>query len=234
MSVRKIAIAVVALLSLSACGGDTESTAGADDSTGPVPTESPSTTTTTVAPTTTTRPPECEGDERERRNQKGDGSYDQYVCVDGTFVFKRTVLPTTTTSLPPLTREACLETPPEGVFAKDSGAYVGRCLHFWAYVFQFDANTGPCSFLGRYGSGAYNDWYDFGEAIVRVDGERDGGALPPGVPRGTCDLLTPIVADDLVEVWAVAESVDSYSTTGGGSNTYTVFKIVDIVKYGSS
>lgn len=232
MSVTKSAIAALALLSLSACGGNPESSAEAGSSNTPVSAEAPSTTTTTVP--TTTRPPECQGDEREQRNNKSDGSYDQYVCVDGAFVFKRTVLPTTTTTQPPLTREACMETPPEGVFGKDAGAYVGRCLHFWSNVFQFDANTGPCSFLGKYGSGAYNRWYDFGDAIVRIDGERDGEVLPPGVPRGTCNLLTPIVEDDLVEVWAVAESVESYSTTAGGSNTYTVFKIIDIVKYGSS
>jgi hypothetical protein len=118
-----------------------------------------------------------------------------------------------------LTRADCTTTPPDGQFQKDSTAWTGQCLHFWAYVFQFDANTGPCSFLADYGSAAYNYNFKFSDAIIRVDGGRH------------CDLMGPVVESDMIEVWAVANGVESYSTTIGGSNTYTVFDLVDVTVY---
>ena len=83
----------------------------------------------------------------------------------------------TETKAAPLTRASCTETPPDGQFQKDSTDSLGRCLHFWAYVFQFDANTGPCQFLAHYGSKKYSYNFEFSDAIIRVD----GGA--------NCDLL---------------------------------------------
>lgn len=118
-----------------------------------------------------------------------------------------------------LSRADCTATPPDGQFQKDSTAWTGQCLHFWAYVFQYDANTGPCSFLGNYGSTAYRYGYKFSDAIIRVDGgER-------------CDMLGPVVEGDMIEIWAVATGVESYSTTIGGTNTYTVFQLVDVTVY---
>lgn len=119
----------------------------------------------------------------------------------------------------PLIRTDCTATPPDGQFQKDSTAWTGQCLHFWAYVFQFDANTGPCSFLGNYGSTAYRYGYKFSGAIIRVDGGQ------------RCDLLGPVVEGDMIEIWAVASGVESYSTTIGGTNTYTVFQLVDVTVY---
>ena len=121
---------------------------------------------------------------------------------------------------PPLTRDQCVDTPEQGQFQKDSRAYLGQCLHFWASVFQFDANTGPCSFLASYGSAPHDRNYEFGDGIVRID----GGIM-------NCGLLGPVVDDSLVEVWAKALDVESYSTTIGGTNTYTVFEVVDIAVY---
>jgi hypothetical protein len=125
----------------------------------------------------------------------------------------------TETKAAPYNRDTCTETPPEGQFQKDSSDSLGRCLHFWADVFQFDANTGPCTFLGHYGSAPHNRNYQFSDAIIRVDG---------GV---RCNLLDPVVEDSLVEVWAVNAGIESYNTTFGGTNTYTVFQLVDIVAY---
>lgn len=125
----------------------------------------------------------------------------------------------TQTKAAPPTRATCTVTPPEGQFQKDSTATKGQCLHFWATVFQFDANTGPCSFLGDYGSSPHRRNYEFSDAIIRVD----GGA--------SCALLGPVVEDSLIEVWAVNTGVESYDTTAGGSNTYTTFDLVDVVVY---
>lgn len=119
----------------------------------------------------------------------------------------------------PLNRTDCIATPPDGQFQKDSTAWTGQCLHFWAYVFQYDANTGPCSFLGNYGSTAYRYFYRFSDAVIRVDGGQ------------RCDLLGPVVEGDMIEIWAVASGVESYSTTIGGTNTYTVFELVDVTVY---
>ena len=77
-----------------------------------------------------------------------------------------------------------------------------------------------CSFLGHYGSSPHDNFLDFSDAIVRVD----GGML--------CGFLDPIVQDDLVDVWAKNVGVESYTTTIGGSNAYTVMELVDIVRYG--
>ena len=119
----------------------------------------------------------------------------------------------------PLTPEDCPSTPEQGQFQKDSTAYTGQCLHFWGNVFQFDANTGPCSFLGKYGSSPWEQNYEFSDAIIRVD----GGA--------NCGLLGPVVDGSFVEVWAKATGTESYSTTIGGTNTYTVFEVVNIAVY---
>jgi hypothetical protein len=124
------------------------------------------------------------------------------------------------TKAAPLTRDNCQETPPEGQFQKDSTSSLSRCLHFWAYIFQFDANTGPCKFLAWYGSSPHRRNYEFSDAIIRVDGE------------DRCDLLGPIVEGTTVEVWAVNNGTQSYDTTAGGSNTYTQFSVVDITEYG--
>jgi hypothetical protein len=124
------------------------------------------------------------------------------------------------TKAAPLTRDNCQETPPEGQFQKDSTSSLSRCLHFWAYIFQFDANTGPCSFLAYYGSSPHRRNYEFSDAIIRVDGEDN------------CELLGPIVEGTTVEVWAANNGTQSYDTTAGGSNTYTKFSVVDIAEYG--
>jgi hypothetical protein len=134
-----------------------------------------------------------------------------------------------------VTKEQCEETPPQKIFVKDSRATEGRCLHFWARVFQFDQNTGPCNFLAKYGDAPHRRWSDFGDAIVSVEGLRGEGGVVNGVsiPGETCALLAEIVEDDLVEIWGVNVTTESYSTTSGGSNTYTLFAIIDIIKYGS-
>lgn len=129
--------------------------------------------------------------------------------------------PPTTLPPPPLTRQDCTATPEQLQFQKDSLATQGLCLHFWAYVFQFDANTGPCAFLGYYGSGPQNRNYKFSDAIIRVEGNA----------YTNCGLMGPVVDGSFVEVWAVNDGNESYDTTAGGSNTYTKFSLVDIAVY---
>jgi hypothetical protein len=132
-----------------------------------------------------------------------------------------TTPPTTLPAPPPLTRQDCTATPEQLQFQKNSLATQGLCLHFWAYVFQFDANTGPCAFLGYYGSGPHNRNYNFSDAIIQVEGNA----------YTNCGLLGPVVDGSFIEVWAVNDGTESYDTTAGGSNTYTKFSLVDIAVY---
>lgn len=148
-----------------------------------------------------------------------------------------TVPPTTTAPAPVLTKDMCVETPPQATFQKDGGATIGQCLHFWATVFQFDANTGPCAFLASYGSSPFRRNYEFSNAIIKVEGLKGAGITVPAVagkvqlPNDSCTQLGPIADGDEVEVWAINLGQQSYSTTTGGSNTYTLFGLVDAYKY---
>jgi hypothetical protein len=158
----------------------------------------------------------------------------------------KTTTTTTTTTLPPLpvlSRDYCTNTPPDGIFTKDGNATKGQCLHFWANIFQFDANTGPHQFLGRYGDTSHYRNYQYSDATVSIecidamdeDTWRsftltqgfEAYAIPP---QNTCALLAPIAQDDMVEIWAVNWGTASYSTTMGGTNSYTQFVLVDIAK----
>jgi hypothetical protein len=146
---------------------------------------------------------------------------------------------TTTTTIPApiLTKEMCTETASEGQFSKDSISLVGTCMHFWAYVFQFDANTGRCSLLARYGDGPARYNFDFEGGTIRVDGSTGPGKVVQSnagrvqLPPNSCVQLGPIVEGDKIEIWGLVQGVQSYSTTAGGSNTYTVIDLVDAYKY---
>lgn len=202
-------VAVLVIAGLAGCGGSSDGTASSAESN-----SKPKRTTTTQ---------------------------ELWTCDDGTQRSDASECPTTTTTtLPPvpvLTRANCTETPPDGVFEKDSASTKGRCLHFWANIFQFDSNTGKCQFLGKYASGPRQYSFEFSGATIRVDGSE--GPLPvtvdgaPGTaPPNSCALLAPIVADDKVEVWGISDGTDSYDTVSGGSNSYTIIKLVDIRKVG--
>ena len=158
----------------------------------------------------------------------------------------KTTTTSTTTTLPPLavlSRDYCTNTPPDGIFTKDGNATKGQCLHFWANIFQFDANTGPHQFLGHYGDTSHYRNYQYSDATVSVecidamdeDTWRaftltqgfEAYAIPP---QNTCALLGPFAQDDMVEIWAVNWGTASYSTTMGGTNSYTQFVLVDIAR----
>jgi hypothetical protein len=131
----------------------------------------------------------------------------------------------------------CTETPVQGVFLKDSGSSKGECLHFWATVFQFDANTGPCALLARYGDKAYRNSYQFTGGIVRIEGLKgpsvavDSSSGSVLLPNDSCNQLRPIIEGNQIEVWGINTGTSSYSTTAGGGNTYTKFGLVDAYKY---
>ena len=126
----------------------------------------------------------------------------------------------TITKQAPPSRATCTVEPPTGQIAKGSAPWTGQCVHFFAAVFQFDTNTGPCDFLGNYSSTRENRSYNFEGGTVRVSADTTN-----------CDLLTPVVEDSLVEVWALVQGDESYDTTIGGTNTYTVMQLVDIEVY---
>jgi hypothetical protein len=146
---------------------------------------------------------------------------------------------TTTTTLPApiLTKEMCTETASEGQFMKDSAALVGTCMHFWANVFQFDSNTGKCSLLAKYGDGPARYNFDYDGGTIRIDGSTGLGDVVQSsagrvqLPSDSCVQLGPITQGDNIEVWGIVLGVESYTTTMGGSNTYTEIGLVDAYKF---
>ena len=156
-----------------------------------------------------------------------------------TTVVRTTLPPTTTTTAAPapvLTTADCTEMPPDGMLAKDGGAYKGQCLHFWAHVFQFDAATGPCSLMGNYDTSWHRYNFEYGNTIVMVSGGNGPGRVVQGtsgrvqLPTSSCVQLGPIAEDDNIEVWGIVEGVESYSTKAGGTNQYLKIGLVDAYK----
>jgi hypothetical protein len=51
------------------------------------------------------------------------------------------------------------------------------------------------------------------------------------LPPDSCVQLGPIIQGDNIEVWGIVLGVESYTTTRGGSNTYTEIGLVDAYKF---
>ena len=106
---------------------------------------------------------------------------------------------------------------------KDPDAYTGTCVHFWANISQYDANTGVCSFRAGLSAVRSTYWLDYsGNAMFLTDSDTD------------CPELDGIDVDDFIEVWAIGSGSLTYDTTIGGSATATLWTIdvVELVKKG--
>ena len=106
---------------------------------------------------------------------------------------------------------------------KDPDAYTGTCVHLWANISQYDANTGVCSFRAELSAVRSTYWLDYsGNAIFLTDSDTE------------CPELDGIDVDDFIEVWAIGSGSYTYDTTIGGSATATLWSIdvVELVKKG--
>ena len=124
-----------------------------------------------------------------------------------------TEMSTTTTTALPMTYET-LSDRDWKLLVKNPNASIGKGVMVSAYIFQFDANTGPTTFLanGFYSASVRNS---YGGDIIRIDGsESDLAALLQG-DKVTCEC-------------AVLGSY-SYDTKAGGSNTAIWFLAKSVV-----
>ena len=106
---------------------------------------------------------------------------------------------------------------------KDPDAYTGTCVHFWAHISQYDANTGVCSFRAGLSADRSTYWLDYsGNAMFITDSDAE------------CPELDGIDVDDFIEVWAIGSGSLTYDTTIGGSATATLWSIdvVELVEKG--
>lgn len=100
---------------------------------------------------------------------------------------------------------------------KSPDRYIGKGYVLWACIWQFDAATGPGSFLAQASNRKLSYWW--------TDGENawfDGSAAK----------LADFVEDDVVYMKVVVEGSYSYDTQAGGNTTVPQFRIVSISRKG--
>lgn len=99
----------------------------------------------------------------------------------------------------------------------------GNCYTENILIWQFDANTGPCSFLGYFShSRRYGGEIDTLSQYGYTDDPYAQWAIQ------VCPELNTVFADDFIVVDAVYLGTYSYETQGGGSNTVQAFRILRV------
>jgi hypothetical protein len=96
--------------------------------------------------------------------------------------------------------------------------YIGKGYQIWACVFQFDAATGPGSFLANASHKRQEYWSLYGENSWF---------------NGAESKLADIVEDDIVVMNVVSTGSYSYDTQAGGNTTVPAFDVVKITRKGS-
>jgi hypothetical protein len=110
----------------------------------------------------------------------------------------------TTTALPTPTTFAGLTDRAWKLLVKNPDASIGKGVRVAATIFQFDANTGPTTFLANgFPSKAVRNSY--GGDIIRIDGSEAD--------------LAQLLEDDKITCECVVMGAYNYSTKAGGSNT---------------
>ncbi len=118
---------------------------------------------------------------------------------------------------------ACEAVSPD-TLEKNPARYKDTCVHLYAYIVQFDSNTGPCSFHAEISDRRSRRWYDYD--VRSTFGLEDSEML--STVRTDCPELDDIDVDDFVEIWATGLGSFSYDTSLGGSNTVPSFRIEKI------
>jgi hypothetical protein len=91
--------------------------------------------------------------------------------------------------------------------------------------------------LANYGDGPARYNFDYDGGTIRIDGSTGLGDVVQSaagrvqLPPDSCVQLGPIIQGDNIEVWGIVLGVESYTTTRGGSNTYTEIGLVDAYKF---
>ena len=100
---------------------------------------------------------------------------------------------------------------------KAPDSYFGKGYLVWACIFQFDAATGPDSFLAE-------AWYTKTSAWYNADNAAFTGAAAN---------LADFVEGDMVYMSAVGTGAYSYDTQAGGNTTVPSFFVAKIARKGS-
>jgi hypothetical protein len=95
--------------------------------------------------------------------------------------------------------------------------YIGRTYQIWACIWQFDAATGPESFLGQAGPKRLEYWYSEGENASFT---------------GDADRLSDFVEGDIVVMNVTVAGSYSYDTQAGGNTTVPSFLVNKITRKG--
>jgi hypothetical protein len=101
---------------------------------------------------------------------------------------------------------------------KSPDKYTGKGYQLWGCIWQFDAATGPGSFLANASNAREEYW--------NLDGENASFT-------GTEAMLSSFVEDDMVSMNVVSRGSYSYDTQAGGNTTVPAFEIRKITRRGS-
>lgn len=96
------------------------------------------------------------------------------------------------------------------LLVKDPDAHIGQKFRIYGYVTQFDAATGPESFLADTATTRGGDWYDY-----------DTNTL---ISAENANLFKNVVEDDLVTLYVEVLGSESYDTQIGGNTTVPSLK----------
>lgn len=88
---------------------------------------------------------------------------------------------------------------------RDPDSHVGERYVIYGHVFQFDANTGPASFVALTSGEPKSGWWDY-EIDTLVDGR-------------SAETVETVVEGDLVTMYVEVLGSTSYTTLMGGYNT---------------
>ncbi len=101
---------------------------------------------------------------------------------------------------------------------KDPDSYRNDCVRLYAYIVQFDTNTGKCAFRAEIARSYSTRWYDY-----------SGNVFFSAQSTSSCPELDGIDNHDFVEVWATGTGHVNYDTQIGGTASAATFDIEKIV-----
>lgn len=100
---------------------------------------------------------------------------------------------------------------------KNPDAVKGQYFQMYVQIFQYDAATGPCGFLGYWDSRSHSYNFEY---------SGDNARFVSGDSTDICPALNGIDEDDTIRVWAQSLGSYSYDTQSGGNTTVPKFNVL--------
>ena len=104
------------------------------------------------------------------------------------------------------------------LLVKDPDAHVGEELIVYGSIRQFDAATGPCTFLANTSYAQMESSFDYSNNTF----------FKAGDANDDCPIAAPIVEDDHIKAWVTVEGSFSYDTQIGGNTTVPLFNLENV------